>query len=148
MRLRTGGAQTPKESLHWKLTPGEKYLAEPGNRTCVSNVPVRCPTNWATSQPDDFIARRFVRTDLKTYKWRHGSCAYWMGEKLTGRSAYPLLQTLHPQSRGCRFPSDFCKKKKKKGSEAKYTTGRQPEGVCTPRLLTLSLFASVTNSSG
>ena len=36
------GARTPQESLHWKLTLGEKSLAAPGNRTCVSGVPVRC----------------------------------------------------------------------------------------------------------
>ena len=46
-----GGARTPKESLHRKLTLGEKKesLAAPGNRTCTSGVPLRRFTNWATS---------------------------------------------------------------------------------------------------
>ena len=35
------------ESWLW----GEKFLAAPGNRTCVDGVPVRCSTNWATSPP-------------------------------------------------------------------------------------------------
>ena len=34
-----------------ELTVGEKFLAAPGNRTCVGGVPVRCSTNWATSPP-------------------------------------------------------------------------------------------------
>ena len=41
MRLHTRAVRTPKESLHWKLTLGRKSLAAPGNRTCVSGVPVR-----------------------------------------------------------------------------------------------------------
>ena len=45
------GVRTALESLHWKLTLGEKSLAAPGNRTCVGGVPVRCCTNWATSPP-------------------------------------------------------------------------------------------------
>ena len=44
-----GFTDTVEESLHWKLTPGEKFLAAPGNRTCVGSVPVRCSANWATS---------------------------------------------------------------------------------------------------
>ena len=40
-----------KESLHWKLTLGEKSFAAPGNRTCVSGVLVRISTNWTTSPP-------------------------------------------------------------------------------------------------
>ena len=42
------GVWTRKMSLHWKLTPGEKSFATPGNRTCVSGVPVPHSTNWAT----------------------------------------------------------------------------------------------------
>ena len=49
MWLHMGGVQTPLESLHWKLTLGEKSLAAPGNQTCIGNVPVWCSTNWATS---------------------------------------------------------------------------------------------------
>ena len=45
----TGRLYGHRKSLHWKLTQGEKSLAAPGNRTCVSGVPVRCCTNWATS---------------------------------------------------------------------------------------------------
>ena len=37
-----GGVRTPKESLRWKLTLEEKFLAAPGNRTCVSGMTVRC----------------------------------------------------------------------------------------------------------
>ena len=48
-----GAVRTPKESLHWKLTIGEKSLTAPGNRTCVGGVPVRCSTNWATSPPTE-----------------------------------------------------------------------------------------------
>ena len=44
-----GGVRTLKESLHWKLTLGEKSFAAPGNRTCFSGVPVRRSTNLATS---------------------------------------------------------------------------------------------------
>ena len=36
-----GGVWTLWESLHWKLTLGEKSLSAPGSRTCVSSVPVR-----------------------------------------------------------------------------------------------------------
>ena len=39
------GVQTPKESLHRKLTLGRKSLAALGDRTCVSGVTVRCSTN-------------------------------------------------------------------------------------------------------
>ena len=45
-----GGVQTPQESLHWKLTLGEKSLAAPVNRTSLSGVTVRRSTNWATPQ--------------------------------------------------------------------------------------------------
>ena len=41
--------RTSSESLHWKLTLGEKYLAAPGIGTYLSSVPVRRFTNWATS---------------------------------------------------------------------------------------------------
>ena len=52
----TRNVRTPKESLHWKLTLGEKkFLAAPGNQTCVSGVPVRCFTSWATSPPPKYI---------------------------------------------------------------------------------------------
>ena len=43
------GVRTPLESLHWKLTLGEKALAAPGNRTCLSGVTLRRSSNWATS---------------------------------------------------------------------------------------------------
>ena len=43
-----GGVRTPIESLHWKLTPGRKSLAAPGNRTCISCVTVVC-----FNQPSD-----------------------------------------------------------------------------------------------
>ena len=45
-----GVLRTQWESLHWKLTLGEKFLAAPRNRICVSGVPVRCSTNWARSR--------------------------------------------------------------------------------------------------
>ena len=51
MRLHTRVYGHRKETLHWKLTVGEKSLAAPGNRTCVGSVPVRCSTNWSTSPP-------------------------------------------------------------------------------------------------
>ena len=38
-----------RKSLHWKLTLGEKSLAAPENRACVSGVTVHALTNWATS---------------------------------------------------------------------------------------------------
>ena len=37
-----------RESLHCKLTLGQKFLAKLGNRTCVSGMPVWCSTKWAT----------------------------------------------------------------------------------------------------
>ena len=46
-----GGVRTKWESLHWKMTLGEKSLAVPGNRTCVSDLMIRCSTIWATSPP-------------------------------------------------------------------------------------------------
>ena len=46
-----GCTDTVRESLHWKSTLGEKSLAAPGNRTCVSGVAVRCSTSWAISPP-------------------------------------------------------------------------------------------------
>ena len=48
----TRGCTDARQSLHWKLTLGEKSLAVPGNRICLSGVPVRRSTNWATSPPD------------------------------------------------------------------------------------------------
>ena len=36
-----GGVQTPKGSVHWKLTVGEKSHSTPGDQTCDSGVPVR-----------------------------------------------------------------------------------------------------------
>ena len=47
-----GGVRTPKEILHRKLTLGEKSLAVPGNRTCVSGVTIRC-SNQLTYIPSD-----------------------------------------------------------------------------------------------
>ena len=44
-----GSVQTPLESLHWKLTLGEKSLDPPANWTCVICMPVWWSTNWATS---------------------------------------------------------------------------------------------------
>ena len=44
-----GDVWAPWGSLHWKLTLGENSLAAPGNRTCVSGVPVQWSTNWATA---------------------------------------------------------------------------------------------------
>ena len=32
----TGAVRTPPDSKHWKLTLGEKSLAAPGTRTCMS----------------------------------------------------------------------------------------------------------------
>ena len=40
-----GDVRTPQEDRHSKLTLGEKSLAAAGNRTCVSDVPVRCSSN-------------------------------------------------------------------------------------------------------
>ena len=34
-----------------KIDAGRKSLAAPGNRTCISGLPVRCSTIWATSPP-------------------------------------------------------------------------------------------------
>ena len=48
MRWHTGAVRTPSESLHWKLTLGERSLAAPGTRTRVSIAPgfsVRHTTN-------------------------------------------------------------------------------------------------------
>ena len=47
MRLHAGAVQTPWESLHWKLTLGEKSLATPGTRTCISIAP-GFPVGWST----------------------------------------------------------------------------------------------------
>ena len=44
-----------KESLHWKLTLGEKSLASLGNRTCVSSMLVQHSAKWATSTPQRFF---------------------------------------------------------------------------------------------
>ena len=46
-----GDIRTPWESLHWKLTVGEKSPAAPGNRTCVGGVAVQCSTNELHPQP-------------------------------------------------------------------------------------------------
>ena len=51
--IATGAAWTPKESLHWKLTVGEKSLAALENRTCLSSMLGQCSTNWATSLPQN-----------------------------------------------------------------------------------------------
>ena len=39
-----GGAWTPWESLHWKLTLGEKSIATLGKWTCISSMRVQCST--------------------------------------------------------------------------------------------------------
>ena len=47
-----GGTKTNKKAnKHWKLTPGEKSLATPGNRTCLSSVQVWCSAKQAMCQP-------------------------------------------------------------------------------------------------
>ena len=44
-----GGARTPNEILHWKLTLGRKSIsAAMENQTCVSGMTVWCPTSWPT----------------------------------------------------------------------------------------------------
>ena len=55
-----GGVQTPKESLHWKLTPGRKSLATSRNWTCVSSTTVRC-----SNQPS-YIPSLHSQTHEKT----------------------------------------------------------------------------------
>ena len=50
MRLLWGSVPTPSESLHWKLTMGEKSLAALRNQTGISVVPgfsVQHSVNWA-----------------------------------------------------------------------------------------------------
>ena len=39
MQLNMGAVQIPKESLHWKLTLGQKSLAMSGTQTCISIAP-------------------------------------------------------------------------------------------------------------
>ena len=53
------GVWTPirQSALKLKLTLGEKSLAAPGDRTCVSSMPVRFSTNWATSPPSFWHCR-------------------------------------------------------------------------------------------
>ena len=54
MQLHTGAVWTPQESLHWKLTLGEKSLAASGTWTCISIAPgcsVGLSTNWAILAP-------------------------------------------------------------------------------------------------
>ena len=45
------GGVWSQESLHRKLTLGEKSLAATGKRTCASSVPLRRSTNLATFPP-------------------------------------------------------------------------------------------------
>ena len=39
------------ESLHWKLTLGETFLAAPGDQTCISSMTLKCSPSWATFLP-------------------------------------------------------------------------------------------------
>ena len=58
MWLHMGAVRTQHESLHWKLTLGEKSLVSAGNWTCISIVPgfaVWCPTSWAVSYSMGFM---------------------------------------------------------------------------------------------
>ena len=84
-----GDVGTMFENLHWKWTLGENSLAAPGNRTCVSGVPVRCSTNWTTSPDEE--ASSISRPEVTTYSWqdmkiqerrnwslrRTPGCMYW-----------------------------------------------------------------------
>ena len=71
-----GCTDTVRESA-WKLTLGEKSLAAPGNRTCVSGVPVRCSINWAASPPEDLIQHvAFVQTAGKRHFPAHSYSMY------------------------------------------------------------------------
>ena len=51
MRLHPGYVLTPKESLHWKLTVGEKFLAVPGIEPASAAWRSDGLTNWATFHP-------------------------------------------------------------------------------------------------
>ena len=63
-----GGVQIPSESLHWKLTLGEKSLATPGNWPCVRGMPVQCSTSWATSPPyDGNISEKVVIEETQSF---------------------------------------------------------------------------------
>ena len=86
------------ESLHWKLTQGEKSLAELGNRTCVGGVLVRRSTN--------------VFTEIGKFGYQRGKIkrfvvvVYNQMLRLKQKSKKKSdIRKRFPQSRGrCRYP--------------------------------------------
>ena len=69
MWLHKGGIWTHYESLHLKLTLGEKSIAAPGNRTCVSGMTVWCSTNELHPYlPHTLISKT---TQIHTYSCMH-----------------------------------------------------------------------------
>ena len=52
-----GGVRTHARESALKIVSRRKSLAAPGNRTCLSGVPVRRSTNWATSPPPFILSR-------------------------------------------------------------------------------------------
>ena len=41
-----GGVRTPQESLHWKLTPGEKGMTVRHSTSCAKSYPIKHRTNF------------------------------------------------------------------------------------------------------
>ena len=83
MWLPTGAVQTHQKSLHWKLTLGEKALAEPGNKTCisiVSGLPVWCSAN----SPSPPISMEMSPYPLEPWRSLHCHWKLILGGKALG----------------------------------------------------------------
>ena len=70
MWLHTGVYGHTLESLHWKLTLGEKSLAAPGKRTCISGALVQC-SNQLSYIPTHLIGL------LAGHQWSVGQLVGW-----------------------------------------------------------------------
>ena len=65
-----GGVWTPKESLHWKLTPGRKSIAALENWTYVSGVMVWYSTNRVTSHPQSTVVADTIVASISLQVWQ------------------------------------------------------------------------------
>ena len=83
-----GGVRALQESLHRKFILGQKSFVAPGNRTCISGMPVRCSTNWATTPP----IKPFVCFDLNVVVVRN--LPFQSEERLSGSIHWTIKHML------------------------------------------------------
>ena len=91
-----GGVRTAQESLHWKLTLGEKSLVAPGNRTCVGGVLARSlPTELHPHLPTFPVlivfttfsraVSRYMVAAMFCLVWMSSAVLYWVVSRFLAR---------------------------------------------------------------